>query len=153
MPAFILDSLIVSIPVTLLSIPIFGFAMFKMAPLLDQAALQQTQEIPPEMLQVFMVFWGLGLLVQLLYFVLFVLYFAWQESGEHQATWGKRALGLKVMSMDGKRISFWRGVGRTASKVISYMTMYIGFMLAGWTAKKQALHDLIVNTVVVYKEN
>jgi uncharacterized RDD family membrane protein YckC len=33
------------------------------------------------------------------------------------------------------------------------MILYIGFMMAGWTEKRQALHDIIAGCLVVRKRS
>jgi len=81
--------------------------------------------------------------------VLFFLYFAILESGKKQATFGKRISGIKVIGRDGGKISFLRAFGRTFSKIISAIIVFIGFIMAGLTRKKQGLHDYIANTYVV----
>ena len=78
------------------------------------------------------------------------LYSALQESSAAQATLAKRAMGIKVTDDQARRISFGRATGRFFGKIISGMVLYIGFMLAGWTARKQALHDMMANTFVVF---
>jgi len=77
------------------------------------------------------------------------LYFALQESSSAQATLGKRILGLKVTDLAGRRIGFGQASGRFFGKIISAMTIYIGFIMAGFTDRKQALHDMIAGTLVV----
>jgi len=79
------------------------------------------------------------------------LYFALMESSTHQATLGKMALGLVVTDMEGHRISFGRATGRYFGKIISGITLYIGFMMAGWTQQKQALHDIMASCLVLRK--
>lgn len=79
------------------------------------------------------------------------LYFALQESSAQQATLGKRALGIKVTDGNGARIGFGRATGRFFGKLLSGLIFAIGFMLAGWTEKKQALHDMLANTLVVFR--
>ena len=79
------------------------------------------------------------------------LYFALQESSAQQATLGKRALGIKVTDGNGLRIGFGRATGRFFGKLLSGLIFAIGFMLAGWTEKKQALHDMLANTLVVFR--
>ncbi|HEV7489702.1 MAG TPA: RDD family protein [Rhodanobacteraceae bacterium] len=79
------------------------------------------------------------------------LYFALQESSAQQATLGKRALGIKVTDGNGLRIGFGRATGRFFGKLLSGLILAIGFMLAGWTEKKQALHDMLANTLVVFR--
>jgi uncharacterized RDD family membrane protein YckC len=74
------------------------------------------------------------------------LYWALMESSPWQATLGKRVLGLEVTDMEGRRISFARASGRYFGKII-----FVGFIMAGFTAKKQALHDMIAMCLVVRK--
>lgn len=76
-------------------------------------------------------------------------YYAILESSSGQATFGKRAFGIKVVDLSGKRISFGRATGRYISKLLSYLTLFIGFLMAGWTARKQALHDMTSSCLVV----
>ena len=77
------------------------------------------------------------------------LYFALWHSSPHQATIGKRAVGIKVTDLDGRRISFARATGRYFAAILSGCILLIGYMMAGWTAKKRALHDMIADTLVV----
>lgn len=80
------------------------------------------------------------------------LYFALMESGPWQATLGKKALGLVVTDLAGNRITFGRATGRHFAKWISSIILLIGYMMAGWTEKKQALHDKIADTLVVKRQ-
>lgn len=77
------------------------------------------------------------------------LYFALCEASRWQATPGKLALGLQVTDDFGQRIGFARASGRYFGKYVSALTLGIGFLLAGWTARKQALHDLMAGCCVV----
>ncbi len=77
------------------------------------------------------------------------LYEAWLHSSEWQATLGKRALNIVVTGVNGGRISFARATGRHFAKWISAGTFLVGFIMAAFTARKQALHDLIAGTIVV----
>lgn len=77
------------------------------------------------------------------------LYFALLESSEWQATVGKKALGLVVTTTDGQPISFLQATARFFGKFVSDAILGIGYIMAGFTAKKQALHDMIAGTLVV----
>ncbi len=77
------------------------------------------------------------------------LYFAYMESSAKQATLGKMALGLTVTDLQGQRLSFGRATGRYFGKVLSGLILCIGYMMAGWTERKQALHDMMAGTLVV----
>jgi uncharacterized RDD family membrane protein YckC len=78
------------------------------------------------------------------------LYFALLESGNMQATVGKRALGLIVTNEKGRRISFLQATGRYFAKILSALILLIGFIMVGWDSKKQGLHDKLAGTLVVY---
>ncbi|MGV3538706.1 MAG: RDD family protein [Rufibacter sp.] len=80
-----------------------------------------------------------------------ILYKAIMESSSWQATLGKKALDLKVTDEYGQRISFVRSLGRSIATYISGMIMYIGYIMAAFTSRKQALHDKIAGTLVVKK--
>lgn len=89
----------------------------------------------------------------LLGFIATWLYFAIMESSSHQATVGKLALGLVVADESGRRIGFGRATGRYFAKFISALILLVGFMMVGWTARKQGLHDLIAGTLVYKSRN
>jgi len=86
----------------------------------------------------------IGIILNWLYFTLF-------ECSSRQATLGKMALGITVTDMDGSRISFGRANGRYWGKIISSLTLFIGYIMAGFTEKKQALHDMMAGCLVVKK--
>jgi len=78
--------------------------------------------------------------------------YAWMESSEKQATLGKLALGLVVTNTEGRRISFGRASGRFFAKMITgLIPLGIGYIMAGFTERKQALHHMIASCLVVKK--
>ncbi len=77
------------------------------------------------------------------------LYYALMESSSYQATLGKRALGLKVTGLAGERITFGTATIRYFSKILSALLLHIGFIMAAFTQKKQALHDMIASCLVI----
>jgi uncharacterized RDD family membrane protein YckC len=79
------------------------------------------------------------------------LYYSLLESSEYQATIGKMALGIRVTDEAGNRISFGRATGRYFAKILSALIIGIGFIMAGFTSRKQGLHDLLAETLVVKK--
>jgi uncharacterized RDD family membrane protein YckC len=92
---------------------------------------------------------GLGMLVVL---VLHWLYFAGMESSARQATFGKSMMSLQVADTNGVRLSFGHATGRFVAKLVSGLIPFmIGFIMAAFTARKQALHDLIAGTLVLRK--
>ncbi|MEQ8906449.1 RDD family protein [Ekhidna sp.] len=83
--------------------------------------------------------------------VINILYFTLMEASKYQATIGKLALGLKVTDMDGKKLDFTKALIRQVGKIVSGIILLIGYIMAGFTEKKQALHDMIAGTLVVKK--
>jgi uncharacterized RDD family membrane protein YckC len=79
------------------------------------------------------------------------LYEAFMLSSEWQATVGKRAMSIVVTGLDGGRISFARATGRHFAKYVSCFMLGIGFIMAAFTAKKQALHDMMAETLVIIR--
>ncbi len=78
------------------------------------------------------------------------IYYAWFESSQYQATPGKLALGLFVTDMEGRRVTFTRASGRFFAKIVTNLIpLFIGYIMAGFTAKKQALHDMIASCLVL----
>ncbi|MNW62045.1 RDD family protein [compost metagenome] len=77
------------------------------------------------------------------------MYYSIFESSKLQGTPGKKALGIIVVNSRFERITFGHATGRYWIKILSFLTLYIGFIMAGFTEKKQALHDKIVSTYVV----
>lgn len=81
--------------------------------------------------------------------VLSWLYFAFLESTSHSATLGKVAVGLKVVTAQGQRLSFGRATARYLCKYVSGAMLGGGFIMAAFTDRKRGLHDMIAGTVVV----
>lgn len=90
--------------------------------------------------------------VNILTFLLQLLYYAGMESSKGQATLGKKALGIKVTDLQGNRIGFGRAVGRYFGRVLSSLILLIGYLMQPFTAKKQALHDMLAGTLVLKSE-
>ncbi|MBL9001949.1 MAG: RDD family protein [Phycisphaerae bacterium] len=76
-------------------------------------------------------------------------YFALMESSRHQGTLGKMAMGMRVTTLRGERISLGRATGRFAGRIISGLILGIGYIMVAFTEKKQGLHDLIAGTLVI----
>lgn len=97
---------------------------------------------------------GAGLVGMLLFmFVVPVamnaVYYAAMHASGRQATLGKMAVGIKVTDEAGRRISFLRGLGRYFATWISALIMAIGYLMAAFTDRKRALHDMLAGTLVV----
>ena len=99
-------------------------------------------------------FMGIGFIFGFFGIILVVswLYYALSESSSWQATLGKKILNLKVTDMSGQPISFGRASGRYFAKIITGMIpLFIGYIMAGFTEKKQAIHDMIASCLVLRK--
>ena len=109
-------------------------------------AMMGASGVGPKALQSFAALggWVIGLVLNWLYFTL-------MESSSFQATLGKMAIGIKVTDLQGDRISYGRANARHWSKLLSTMIFLIGYIMAGFTEKKQALHDIIASCLVVLK--
>jgi uncharacterized RDD family membrane protein YckC len=80
-----------------------------------------------------------------------ILYHSFMESSKFQGSIGKLALGLKVTDTSGAKLDLVKALIRNFCKIISGAILLIGYIMAGFTDKKQALHDMIASTLVVKK--
>ena len=77
------------------------------------------------------------------------LYYTLFEASPWQATPGKRMLRLYVADIFGRRLTFGRAAARNAAKLISSLTFLVGYLVAGFTPRKQALHDILASCLVL----
>lgn len=139
--AFIIDAIVLGCLGWIVTIPFM--ASMDMRGILMGHPPTSPEELIPLM--------GMFFKVILIRIILQWLYFALMESSAWQATLGKKALGLEVTDLQGNRIGFGRASGRYFAKFISALILWIGFIMAGFTEKKQALHDMIAGTLVIRK--
>lgn len=140
--AYIIDRLILGVPSSIL---VLAFIVPSIVALCNRS--WSAENIPMAIVS-FIVGWvWLAMLIVLVH----IVYFAWFESSRFQATPGKMVLGIIVTDMEGRRVSFVRALGRNVGKILSHLILNIGFILAGVTAKKQALHDMLADCLVVMK--
>ena len=78
-------------------------------------------------------------------------YFAVQESSAVQATLGKRACGLVVVSETGGRLTLPRATGRHFAKMLSGLLLGVGLIMVAFTDRKRGMHDMMAGTYVVRK--
>lgn len=87
----------------------------------------------------------------ILYFpIIIILYYTVLTGSSMQGTFGKRLTKIKVVDINGDRISYLRALGRSSSMFLSSF-LFIGFFMAIFSKNKQALHDLMADTFVVKK--
>jgi uncharacterized RDD family membrane protein YckC len=145
--AIIIDGIIVGVAQSFIIIPILaavgiGFAggMHNM----DMSNPDDVMGMVGGIMAMAGTYWILAMTIQ-------ILYFSFMESSKFQATFGKLALGLMVTDMSGGKLDFGKAFVRNLCKIISNFTLLIGYIMAGFTEKKQALHDIIAGTLVVKK--
>lgn len=76
------------------------------------------------------------------------LYYTIFEASAWQATPGKRIMRLYVTDLRGRRLSFGRALLRNLARQLSGI-FFIGYVMVGFTEKKQALHDLLASSLVL----
>lgn len=96
-------------------------------------------------------FLAIQVVTQLVSIGLTAAYYASFHASRSMATLGKMAIGIKVVRTDGDQITLARGVGRYFATLISALMLCIGYLMAAFTDRKQALHDMICDTLVVDK--
>lgn len=79
------------------------------------------------------------------------LYFALMEASSMQGTLGKKIIGIKVVDEQGQRIGFGKATLRHFSSFLSYISLSVGYLMAAFTKRKQALHDIVASCLVVNK--
>lgn len=79
-----------------------------------------------------------------------VLYWPLLEASELRATLGKYALGLQVTDLQGGRLSLQTSFIRYGMKIVSSAICFLGYLPALFSERKQALHDMVAGTLVVY---
>jgi uncharacterized RDD family membrane protein YckC len=77
------------------------------------------------------------------------LYCALMESSASGATLGKQALRIRVITQNAEQLSFAQASGRHFGKILSGLILGIGYIMAGVTEHKQALHDMMAGCLVV----
>ncbi len=140
--AFIVDLLVINIP------PLFICWLLWLSQINALDSFSDEQEFQLALfgliMLLFFVYHGLLLIT-------YWLYFAFFESCHKQGTLGKMLLKIKVIDQQGNRLSFARATGRAFARILSQLSLQIGFVMAGCTHRKRALHDMIAQTYVVEK--
>lgn len=143
--AYLIDGVILGIPYAVVVVAVIslmgGFAV---------VMNRDPSENPQEFFALLAPFVVAVIAASFVFFILHWLYYAGMESSTRQATFGKSLMSLRVTNSDGQRLSFGHATGRFFAKIVSGLIPFaIGYIMAGFTAKKQALHDLIAGTLVL----
>jgi uncharacterized RDD family membrane protein YckC/Tfp pilus assembly major pilin PilA len=78
-------------------------------------------------------------------------YFILME-GTRGATLGKQILEVTVVDTRGAPIGIGRALARHVTALLNYVTLYLGYLIAALTPRRQGLHDMLAGTMVVYRE-
>lgn len=97
------------------------------------------------------IFWGVAFWKVAGYWLIAVLFEVCFSGSSLQATPGKLLLGMKIVDLNGRRISYWRSLGRFLGKFLSAI-LWIGIIMIAFTKRRQGLHDKIAGTLVVLRE-
>ncbi len=125
--------------------PIYALVAGGSSALLSTAASEQA------MADAVTAYSGIMVVISLIFIPLTFLYYCLMESSGARGTLGKLILGIRVTDLAGQRISFGRALGRNLAKMLSGLILGIGYLMVAFTARKQALHDMIAGCVVVRK--
>lgn len=90
--------------------------------------------------------------------LIWFVYSAFMESSSYQGSFGKVLMKIKVVDLEGKKITFKKAFFRNALKFTSFLPgigVLINFIIAltiSLSKKKQGLHDMILKTLVVKRD-
>ena len=128
--AFIIDAIIIGILQSFVFVPILGvlgISIFNSTP--DMSDPDQVAGMVATIVAAMGTVWILAMIIQ-------ILYFTFMESSKYQATVGKLALGIIVTDVNGAKLDFTQALVRNLCRIISNITMLIGYIIAGFTEKK-----------------
>ncbi|MBS1680818.1 MAG: RDD family protein [Bacteroidetes bacterium] len=145
--ALIIDAIIIGIVRSVIVVPILVATGLSIA----SEAQSYDSDDPSSMLPILGTIAAMAGITMLISTVIWVLYYSLMESSKYQATVGKLALGIIVTDASGNKLDLSKALIRNICKIISSMILCIGFIMAAFTEKKQALHDMIASTLVVKK--
>jgi len=139
--AALIDGIVLSVPMMIVA-GVFAGGIFTGIDKVDSPEGETAAVLAGVMF--FLIIWPVFIIISWLYEAL-------MTSSERCATLGKRAVGLRVLKADGTRLGFGRATGRHFAKalVTPLIPFAIGYIMAGFTDRKRALHDMIADTVVI----
>lgn len=146
--ALVIDCIIIYCAQAFIVVPILGIVGINFA---SEAAASGGDISDGDMIAMLATILAAATALSFVFFVLEMLYFSLMESSKYQGTVGKMALGLIVTDTNGAKLDFGKALVRNLGKILSSLILCVGYIMAGFTEKKQALHDMIANTLVVKK--
>lgn len=153
--AYVIDQIILSLVRTILFVPIWFFIFMRFFTggefgRFDNYTTVSFSQHHDESYVAFFAAWIFILIVFVIVNTIIEwLYYSLMESSAKQATLGKIVLSIKVTDLSGNRVSFAKATGRYFGKILSGLILCVGYIIAGFTEKKQALHDILAGCLVV----
>ncbi|WKN30124.1 RDD family protein [Porifericola rhodea] len=89
---------------------------------------------------------GLGLLLSFFGAFVYFSFFTWRWQGQTPA---KRFLKIKIVRLNGKRITLWGSLERVMGYTASASLVGLGFLQYFWDKNCQTTHDKITETIVI----
>ena len=77
------------------------------------------------------------------------IYHVVMEASPKQGTYGKQILKIKVTDLQGERIGLAQSLGRNLAKILSALTLFLGYLYSFFNSRQQCLHDVVAGTLVV----
>jgi uncharacterized RDD family membrane protein YckC len=145
--AWLIDVIVIWCVQMIVATPILTFLGFGIASQVQDGGFQSEEDAVGWILAAVSAIMATAIVM----WVVALLYFAFMESSKTQGSLGKMAMSIKVTDMDCQRVSFGKAFLRNIGKIVSQMILYIGYLMAAFTEKKQALHDIMAGTLVVKK--
>ncbi|MBI3186595.1 MAG: RDD family protein [Gammaproteobacteria bacterium] len=131
--AYLLDLVILIIPVTLINFASSAL-LFSTSGFIEYLNDESIQAIVKNNVMALLI-WG--------------VYYSYFESSSSQGSVGKIVMGLRVVNYEGKKITFSRALLRYACKILSALILMLGFITIAFTEKKQGIHDMLADTLVI----
>ncbi len=136
--AYMIDIVPITLLLVLVSYLFFGFG----------ERLESYWKYPRD-LEVRIQFYELRNRIRTAIFVVWLIYSTVMEASSRQGTLGKTVLGLRVVDLNGERLTVARSIGRNLAKILSYSPFLLGFLWAAFSKERRAWHDLLAKTSVV----
>jgi uncharacterized RDD family membrane protein YckC len=138
--AYVIDLIILASTIALVAL------LLGSLPQIIELGLGIPREFQPKGLLRTIILFQLSGLVSILFALFYHAFFVFAAG----RTPGKALVGLRVLRTDGQRVSFWQAIIRTLSYTLSGATVLLGFLLILIDDRRQALHDKLAGTYVVY---
>lgn len=94
---------------------------------------------------------GFAIVSMVISFGIPLAYYIITTGSSMQATFGKKALGLKVIRENGEKVTYALATGRYFGYILSSLIIGIGLIMAAFDKQKRSLHDHMCGTRVIYR--